>query len=329
MYAMMRKSYRSQQSSQNVPYSQSGHSLRSMNHVFPARICSKISIENSSKVHEAVTKRGNEMRTRGPLDARSNRYSFASDGLLDVKFERPKNSLRRKISVTTNPETASISSLVRSAVIPTAPVSFHISSESILVDDDKRDGTLLGGKIDVATETIPGWFVQRNIDSSHTKSHPSTSSNQRLISGVTESSVESLSETFEAVLESLRRSLKKRRQSAIFGRAVLTNGVSVAVRKFNPSYAYEKLPLKRFKDERNFVEQKLNTFARVSDLGLGRKSIKVSDLKCCKYFYESYILHECRVMGLQRPKKKPLQEYYNDDDAELEGTFLFFIFGKR
>lgn len=27
----------------------------------------------------------------------------------------------------------------------------------------------------------------------------------------------------------------------------------------------------------------------------------------------------------QRPKRKPLHEFYNDDDAELEGLFLKFF----
>lgn len=31
-------------------------------------------------------------------------------------------------------------------------------------------------------------------------------------------------------------------------------------------------------------------------------------------------------LSFQRPKKKPLQEYYNDDDAELEGSSSELIF---
>uniref|UniRef100_A0A158Q7U2 AMP-binding domain-containing protein n=1 Tax=Elaeophora elaphi TaxID=1147741 RepID=A0A158Q7U2_9BILA len=178
-----------------------------------------------------------------------------------------------------------------------------------------------GGKVDVATETKPGLFIIQNpTDLFLPKSyHLPIGTTCRLLSGTAaeSKSTESLNETFEAVLESLRRSLKKH-QPRNNGRTILTQGVSVAIRKFNPLYSYKKLSLKRFKDERNFVEQKLNTFIRISDLGLGRKFVKVSDLKCCKYFYESHILHECRLMSLQRPKKKPLHEYYNDDDAELE-----------
>ncbi|VDM92969.1 unnamed protein product, partial [Litomosoides sigmodontis] len=189
----------------------------------------------------------------------------------------------------------------------------HSVDESIIRLD-------VGSKVDVATETKPELFV---IRSTGEKSHrPSTSNMCRLSNGGTTAelaSVESLNETFEAILESLRRSLKKHQpRNMSSGRTVLTKGVSVAVRKFNPLHSYKKLSLKRFKDERNFVEQKLTTFTRISDLGLGRRCIKVSDLKCCKYFYESHILHECRLMSFQRPKKKPLHEYYNDDDAELE-----------
>ncbi|VDN87045.1 unnamed protein product [Brugia pahangi] len=184
-----------------------------------------------------------------------------------------------------------------------------------------------GSKIDVATETKPGLFIVQNAttNSLFSKSYHLSMNNTatcRLSSDATTNltSAESLNETFEAVLESLRRSLKKHRpRNTSFERTLLTQGFSVAVKKFNPLHAYKKLSLKRFKDERNFVEQKLNTFIRISDLGLGRKFIKVSDLKCCNYFYQLHIIHECRLMGLQRPKKKPLHEYYNDDDAELEG----------
>ncbi|KAK6105889.1 AMP-binding enzyme family protein [Brugia pahangi] len=183
-----------------------------------------------------------------------------------------------------------------------------------------------GSKIDVATETKPGLFIVQNAttNSLFSKSYHLSMNNTatcRLSSDATTNltSAESLNETFEAVLESLRRSLKKHRpRNTSFERTLLTQGFSVAVKKFNPLHAYKKLSLKRFKDERNFVEQKLNTFIRISDLGLGRKFIKVSDLKCCNYFYQLHIIHECRLMGLQRPKKKPLHEYYNDDDAELE-----------
>lgn len=191
----------------------------------------------------------------------------------------------------------------------------HGVEESIIRLNDRS-------KVDVAMATKPELFVTRNTGE---KSHrPSMSNMCRLPNGTTSevASVESLNETFEAVLESLRRSLKKHQPRNISsGRTMLTVGVSVAIRKFNPLHSYKKLSLKRFKDERNFVEQKLTTFTRISDLGLGRKCIKVSDLKCCKYFYESRILHECRLMSFQRPKKKPLHEYYNDDDAELEGEF--------
>ncbi|EJW77150.1 hypothetical protein WUBG_11942, partial [Wuchereria bancrofti] len=183
-----------------------------------------------------------------------------------------------------------------------------------------------GSKIDVATETKPGLFIVQNAtnNSLFSKSyHPSmnNATTCRLSNDTTTdlTSTESLNETFEAVLESLRRSLKKHRpRNTSFERTLLTQGFSIAVKKFNPLHSYKKLSLKRFKDERNFVEQKLNTFIRISDLGLGRKFIKISDLKCCKYFYQLHIIHECRLMGLQRPKKKPLHEYYNDDDAELE-----------
>ncbi|VDO21905.1 unnamed protein product [Brugia timori] len=183
-----------------------------------------------------------------------------------------------------------------------------------------------GSKIDVATETKPGLFIVQNAttNSLFSKSYHLSMNNTatcRLSSDATTNltSAESLNETFEAVLESLRRSLKKHRpRNTSFERTLLTQGFSIAVKKFNPLHAYKKLSLKRFKDERNFVEQKLNTFIRISDLGLGRKFIKVSDLKCCNYFYQLHIIHECRLMGLQRPKKKPLHEYYNDDDAELE-----------
>lgn len=195
----------------------------------------------------------------------------------------------------------------------------HCVEESICSD--------IGGKVNMATQTKPGLSITQNtVELLLPKSyHSSVGAICRFLSGTTAelASMESVNETLEASLESLRRSLKKHRSRNIpSGRTILTQGVSVAIRKFNPLHSYKKLSLKRFKDERNFVEQKLNTFIRISDLSLGRKFVKVSDLKCCKYFYELHILHECRLMSFQRPKKKPLHEYYNDDDAELEGYFL-------
>uniref|UniRef100_A0A915Q1K2 AMP-dependent synthetase/ligase domain-containing protein n=1 Tax=Setaria digitata TaxID=48799 RepID=A0A915Q1K2_9BILA len=306
----------------------------------------------SSKFLNEESKKSHETNVR--TTARRSKWELhgVSDKL--GRFNTSNNIWRRKILSLSN-ENATIkrstnfAPLLRNCiVIAMLPMKFPIfSNTNMMVDNCDNmptnhniDETITyldddgGGKVDAATETKPGLFIiQNSNDSSLMKSyhHSSLMHNNSATTTTTTcclrnngtttelASTESLNETFEAVLESLRRSLKKQRpRNTVFGRTILTEGVSVAIRKFNPSRSYKKLSLKRFKDERNFVEQKLNTFVRISDLGLGRKSIKISDLKCCKYFYESHILHECRLMSLQRPKKKPLHEYYNDDDAELE-----------
>lgn len=180
------------------------------------------------------------------------------------------------------------------------------------------------GKVDVATETKPELLVTQST------ADPLLPKSRRTSVGITcpllNSSCELAStesfknETLKAILESMRRSLKKNRcRNKPFERAILTEGFSFALEIFDPSHSFEKVSLKRFKDERNFAERELNAFDEISNLSFGRKFVKVYDVKCCKYFYQLRILNEFRLMNLQRPKKKPLHEYYNDDDAELEG----------
>ncbi|KAL3999067.1 AMP-binding enzyme family protein [Acanthocheilonema viteae] len=293
----------------------------------PWNIKLKFVAEDSKKVHETNT-RVNFLRKwkSQAISRRSRRFAISDIWKRKISLSSIENDAVQFTSAT---------ALVRNSIaIAVFPMKLRLFSKTDMMTDDcdsisadhVKKSILCSdndGKIDVATETKPALFTIQNTTGLlfPKPGHSSVGTMCRLPSSTTVelASIESLNETFEAVLESLRCSLKKHQpRNTPSGRTILTQGVSVAVRKFNPLHSYKKLSLKRFKDERNFVDQKLNTFVRISNLGLGRKFVKVSDLKCSKYFYQSHILHECRLMSFQRPKKKPLHEYYNDDDAELE-----------
>lgn len=302
-------------------YSQPTHPSHFTYHVSsPDNITSKFVAEVTKKTHEAGIRTNLRRKWEShAIDRRSKRF-----GISDI--------CRRKISSSSNENgttvrSTSVIALLRNSISTAMlPMKLQHFPETNMITNGYGNVTTDCGVDGPITCLNDGGKVENTTNPLLLKPfHPSMTTTCRLPNGTIakSASTESLNETFEAVLESLRRSLKKHQPRNIpFGRTILTEGVSVAIRKFNPLHSYKKLSLKRFKDERNFVEQKLNTFIRISDLGLGRKFVKVSDLKCCKYFYESYILHECRLMSLQRPKKKPLHEYYNDDDVELEGYFL-------
>lgn len=72
----------------------------------------------------------------------------------------------------------------------------------------------------------------------------------------------------------------------------------------------------------DFVQQELRTLSLLKALCIGsrrnQRLTQVGDLPAIEQIYSALILKKYRSQ-LQRPKKKPLHEYYNDDDAELEG----------
>lgn len=71
----------------------------------------------------------------------------------------------------------------------------------------------------------------------------------------------------------------------------------------------------------DIVQQELKSFRHLKQLALGRtRLVKIADLPIVERLNAAEILKKYKLY-LQRPKKKPLQEYYNDDDAELEGKF--------
>ncbi|VDK42538.1 unnamed protein product [Anisakis simplex] len=194
------------------------------------------------------------------------------------------------------------------------------------VSNEKRDEAeiIRSAIADAITEVSgskPGWANQSNNDNSipasgSFRSAPPTllrNNQRRNVDNWNECSVESV----EVLLESIRRSVAKqasndaRRKSS----TILTTGASVVLRHHNP------LPSELNEDvvQHDFVEEELCAYRRVAVLGLGRKSrIQVGQLECSKQFSNANILKLCRTFSLQRPKKKPLHEYYNDDDAELE-----------
>uniref|UniRef100_A0A0N5ARI6 Disco-interacting protein 2-like protein C n=1 Tax=Syphacia muris TaxID=451379 RepID=A0A0N5ARI6_9BILA len=66
------------------------------------------------------------------------------------------------------------------------------------------------------------------------------------------------------------------------------------------------------------IKEGLNSLDEICELRIGkRRHVMLSELECFKPFYNVTLLRNCRL-SLQRPRKKPLHEYYNDDDAELE-----------
>ncbi|VDO58732.1 unnamed protein product [Onchocerca flexuosa] len=328
---------------------QTTHSSHFTHHVSsssPRHVLSKFITKNSKKTHEANIRTGFHRKSESfPTSSKLEQLSLSD--IWKGKFPKWKISSPSVKNGSDTEKSASVRNSTETALLPAKLQQF---SETNIITNDSDNLSMNydmdevisclndRGKVDVATETKPELFVmQNNIDSFLPKSnHPSgrskTGTTYRLRNGKNAefATTEVLNKKCEAILKSLQRSLKKHRpRNTIYGRTILTQGVSVAIRNFNPLHSYKKLSLKRFNDERNFVEQKLNTFVRISDLGMGRKFVKVCDLKCCKYFHQLHIIQECRLMNLQRPKKKPLHEYYNDDDAELEGYFfqnVFFFF---
>ncbi|KHN79066.1 Disco-interacting protein 2 -like protein C [Toxocara canis] len=152
-----------------------------------------------------------------------------------------------------------------------------------------------------ASGNKPGWANQKSSEStSASSSFPSTPLTQRNQRRNVESSNEYVDESVEVLLESIRRSVAKQTVAArTQGRRPyrsLTTGASVVLKHYDPTlagYGNEGTVTDEFAQE-GLVEEELCTYQRVAVLGLGR---------------------EGRV---RRPKKKPLHEYYNDDDAELE-----------
>ncbi|VDD87783.1 unnamed protein product [Enterobius vermicularis] len=73
----------------------------------------------------------------------------------------------------------------------------------------------------------------------------------------------------------------------------------------------------------NEIKEGLDSLDSISELRIGKgRQMALAELECFKPFYNNNLLKKCRL-SLQRPKKKPLHEYYIDDDAELEGTCLY------
>lgn len=191
--------------------------------------------------------------------------------------------------------------------------------------------TAIANAITKMSGSKPRWASQKSIESTTSASNscsttPIMQRRQQRSTHLTDSSSESVG-SVEIVLESLRRSLAK--QAALTGRKPcnkLSEGASVVVEQdelITRSANYNN------HEEQNFVDQKLADYKQICDLHLGKEgNIRISDLSCCWFFYNAQILKHCRNLSLQRPKKKPLHEYYNDDDIELEGisfVFLFFI----
>lgn len=72
------------------------------------------------------------------------------------------------------------------------------------------------------------------------------------------------------------------------------------------------------------AQQELRAFNHFKELGLGKtRVLKIADLPNIELLHSIQVLKKYR--NLQRPKKKALHEYYNDDDAELEGFFKIII----
>lgn len=75
----------------------------------------------------------------------------------------------------------------------------------------------------------------------------------------------------------------------------------------------------------NIIQQELESFRQLKELALGRtRCVKIADLPAVERLNAAEILKKYKLY-LQRPKKKPLHEYYNDDDAELEGRLFLKV----
>lgn len=75
----------------------------------------------------------------------------------------------------------------------------------------------------------------------------------------------------------------------------------------------------------NIIQQELESFRQLKELALGRtRCVKIADLPAVERLNAAEILKKYKLY-LQRPKNKPLHEYYNDDDAELEGRLFLKV----
>lgn len=266
----------------------------------------------------------NEMVQRANAEAAYNAYAdYARREAVDELMNSKSNKEIKRRRSLRNPRNGRKKRVDESIDAKEGPVRFHLSSESSNEIQESADGN--GSQVNVSTldsEKI-------GITASAPSSRPSTPGSLQRNGFLNGSSSESAIETVEAVLGSLRRSLRK--QNCTLATPEKVSKVSVALKHFDPAKAYNKLKRRYAKDAHSLVEEMFVTFEHISELLIGRKSVRVTDLDCCSYFFKMRILHECRSLGFQRPKKKPLQEYYNDDDAELEGKclicdyFAFFI----
>lgn len=191
--------------------------------------------------------------------------------------------------------------------------------------------------VDAITEASgskPGWANHKSTESiSAPNSFPSTSIAQRNQRRNVETSSDGADESVEAMLESIKRSLSKRaiccsarRAARRRTSATLTSGASVVLTSHIASSrdCRNECNITGKLEQQGLIEEELCTYKRVAVLGLGREGrIRVRELECSKWLCNAYILKLCRTLSLQRPKKKPLHEYYNDDDAELEGKTIF------
>ena len=70
----------------------------------------------------------------------------------------------------------------------------------------------------------------------------------------------------------------------------------------------------------DLIQQELRSFAQFKHLSIGRsRKMQIADLIGIEEWHSNLIMKKHKLNNLQRPKRKPLQEFYNDDDAELEG----------
>lgn len=117
---------------------------------------------------------------------------------------------------------------------------------------------------------------------------------------------------------------------------LISNDQSVILSLFNPvendrrrilSRNYARM-FSRDKIGFDIAQQELRAFSRFKELGIGKTRIlRIADLPNVEQLHSLQVLK--KYQNLQRPKKKALHEYYNDDDAELEGIFdLYFKFCK-
>lgn len=111
-------------------------------------------------------------------------------------------------------------------------------------------------------------------------------------------------------------------------RLPLSTDASIILEVFDPDKndrrraATEKTAMTASRDKIGFdlVQQELRAFSLVKNLCLGKfRRIQVSDLLGIEQWHSNLIMKKHQMTNLQRPQRKSLQEYYNDDDAQLEG----------